>query len=235
MIKTGIILGSGLHRLSETLDDSNLLFEDLRGIHAKRVLEGSLFGKKVILFEGRNHIYENPSNPDIFFAVNKAVEFGLEHLIVTNAAGGLNRNFRVADLMLISSHINFYSKFLQTKGCKVSYNREYINKLKLLALKANIKLHSGTYLASSGPFYETLKEIKLFKKIGADSVGMSTIPELFTSSRNKIKITGISCITNILNSDIRGKISHLEVIEAGNMAYQNLSKIIKIILLQNDN
>lgn len=235
MINTGIILGSGLHKLSENLENSRLIFEDLRGIHVKRVLEGFLFNKKVILFEGRNHIYENPSNPGIYFAVNKAVELGLKHLVVTNAAGGLNSNFRVADLMLISSHINFYSKFLQTKGYEVNYDREYIHRLTLLALKKNIKLHTGTYLASPGPFYETMKEIKLFKKIGADSVGMSTIPELYTSSKNKIKITGISCITNILHPYIKGEISHLEVLEAGKKAFQNLSQIIKIILSQYDN
>lgn len=235
MIKTGIILGSGLHKLSGNLENPRLIYEDFKGIHVKRVLEGYLFNKKVILFEGRNHIYENPSNPGIYFAVNKAVELGLKHLVVTNAAGGLNKNFRVADLMLISSHINFYAKFLQTKGYRVHYDRDYIHNLSSEALKENVKLHYGTYLASPGPFYETMKEIKLFKKIGADSVGMSTIPELYTSSKNKIKITGISCITNILKPDIKGEISHLEVLEAGNKAFKNLSKIIKIILSQNDN
>lgn len=235
MLKTGIILGSGLHKLTEKLENSRLIFQDIKGIHVKRVFEGLLFGKEIILFEGRNHIYENPDNPEIYFSVKKAVQLGLNHLIVTNAAGGLNVNFRVADLMLINSHINFYSKFLQTKEYKVNYDREYIHNLRKEALKKSIKLHSGTYLASPGPFYETMNEIDLFKKIGADSVGMSTIPELFSASRHNIKITGISCITNILKTGIKDKVSHSEVLEAGNLAFDNLSKIIKIILENNDN
>jgi len=235
MIKTGIILGSGLQKLTGNIENPKLIFKDSRGIHVKRVIEGILFGKEVILFEGRNHIYENPDNPGIYFAVNKAIELGLKNLIVTNAAGGLNKNFKVADLMLISSHINFYSKFLQIRGFKVDYNRDYINNLKSAALKENIQLHSGTYLASAGPFYESKSEIDFFKKISADSVGMSTIPELFTASKNNINITGISCITNILKPDLKGEITHLEVLEAGKKAYTNLSKIIKIILEQYDN
>lgn len=235
MINTGIILGSGLHRLTENLENPKLIFKDFKGIHVKRILCGSLFNRDVILFEGRNHIYENPHNPDIYFAINKAVELGLKNLIITNAAGGLNLNFQVADLMIISSHINFYSKFLQTRAFKVQYNRDYIQNLVKEALKKGIKLHSGTYLASPGPFYETIKEIKFFKKIGADAVGMSTIPELFTASKRNIKVTGISCITNLLKPDSVRIISHDEVLEAGNLAFNNFSKIIKIILEQDDN
>ncbi len=235
MISTGIILGSGLHRLTEYLEKPKLIFKDFNGIHTKRIFEGLLFDREVILFEGRNHIYENPYNPEVYFSVKKAVELGLKHLVITNAAGGLNLNFRVADLMLISSHINFYSKFLQTKVFKVKYQRDYLQKLSKEALKEGIKLHTGTYLASPGPFYETSKEIEFFKKIGADAVGMSTIPELFTASKQNINVTGISCITNLLKPDLKGKISHDEVIEAGNLAFNNFSKIIKIILRQNDN
>jgi purine-nucleoside phosphorylase len=230
MKKIGIILGSGLDKFSGELTNPNLLFEDTVGIHHKRITSGIINDKEVIIFQGRNHFYETSLLNKIYFNVNNAKELGLDLLIITNAAGGINPNFKVSDLMLITSHVNFIFKRINfSKHCKF-YDPVLINWAKTVAQKNRIKLQSGVYCSSTGPVYETKSEIDLWKKIKIDSVGMSTVPEILLSGKLGIKTLAISCITNLLSSSSKETVNHLEVIEAGKKAYKNFSGLLKALI-----
>jgi purine-nucleoside phosphorylase len=223
-------LGSGLNGFSNELSSKNLIYEDSSGVHYKRIYLGKLSGKEIIVFEGRNHFFENPGNKRIFFNVNMAIEYGLKFLIITNAAGGINNNFKVSDLMLISSHINMMRKRFVPKFQTEYYDRNINNFIVKLAKENNIKLNKGIYCASPGPMYETKAEIKFMNKIGVDAVGMSTVPEIVTLNKFNIKTIAISCITNILSADNLKRTDHDEVLLAGKKAYPSFSKLVKLII-----
>lgn len=230
MKKIGIILGSGLDKFSKELKNADLLFEDSVGIHHKRIIRGIISGKEVTIFQGRNHFYETPLLNKIYFNVNSAKELGLDMLIITNAAGGVNPNFKVADLMLITSHVSFILKKISFRKHKKLYDKDLIDWVKNVARKNHIKLHSGVYCSSTGPVYETKSEISLWKKINIDSVGMSTIPEIILAGKLGIKTIAVSCITNLLSSGMEDKIDHAEVVEAGKKAYPVFSRLLKAII-----
>jgi purine-nucleoside phosphorylase len=233
MNKIGVILGSGLGRFAEEIDNKTLIFEDNSGIHHKRVYGGQVKGKNIIIFSGRNHYYEGNHTDKIFFNIELAVKFGIEHLIITNAAGGINNHYKVSDLMLIKGHINmFFMNFAKERNCDL-YDINLNNEILGIAVKNGIPLHHGIYYASSGPVYETKAETSFIRKSGADAVGMSTIPEIFKAREYGIKVSAISCITNKLSSSQSSDcapVSHEEVIAAGEAAYKNLSELIKHII-----
>jgi len=230
MAEIGIILGSGLNAFSEELSHKNLIYEDKSGIHHKKICLGKLDGKELIVFEGRNHFYEKAGHKRIFFNVEKAKEFGIKLLIITNAAGGINKNFRVSDLMLIISHINLINRRFASKQNYGYYNKATIANIGNLAVRNNITLHKGVYCASHGPMYETKSEISFVSKIGADAVGMSTVPEIIYANKFGIETVAISCITNLLSKNKNYSTNHEEVLEAGAKAYKTLSKLIKLII-----
>lgn len=230
MSKIGIILGSGLHLFANNLENRQLLLSQNRGIHQKRIYSGYINGKQVIVFQGRNHYYEGLGNEDILFNVNFAAKLGVEVLIITNAAGGLNPNFRISELMLITSHINLLMRRFPLIKNVIPYNPSLIKRIKHLATKNNIKLYSGTYCASIGPMYETSSEIEMYRKYNIDAVGMSTIPEILYSRSIGINVIAISCITNLLKPNNTVRVDHSKVVEAGKYASTNLSKLIKLII-----
>lgn len=230
MTKIGIILGSGLHLFASTLKERQLLLSHNSGIHQKKIYTGYLNGKQITVFQGRNHYYEGLGNEDVLFNVNFAAKLGIEVLIITNAAGGLNPNFRVSELMLITSHINLLMRRFPIIKNVISYNPSLIKRIKQLVASNNIKLHSGTYCASIGPMYETSSEIAMYRKYNIDAVGMSTIPEILYSRSIGINVIAISCITNLLKTNSTDKIDHSEVVEAGRRASNNLSRLIKLII-----
>lgn len=230
MRKIGIILGSGLHLLADRLEKRQLLLSSNSGIHQKRIYTGYLMDKQVTVFQGRNHYYEGLGNEDVLFNVNFAAKLGIEVLIITNAAGGLNPNFRVSELMLITSHINLLMRNFPVIKNVIPYNPRLLTEIKQLATKNNIKLHSGTYCASIGPMYETSSEIAMYRKYNIDAVGMSTIPEILYSRSLGMDVIAISCITNLLKTNSTVKINHSEVVEAGKRTSSNLSKLIKLII-----
>ena len=233
MKKIGIILGSGLNKLSSVLEDKIVLFKDFKGIHKKKILSGKLSGREIIIFEGRNHYYEKVSDEKVLMNVDKAKVYGIDLLIITNAAGGLNPNYKVADLMIISSHINLLFKRIQYTDVQNFYDKKLFSKIISLARKNKLRLHSGVYCAGSGPSYETNKEIEFLKKINADAVGMSTIPEIIYANKLGIKTIAISCITNLLSPHSSVILDHSEVLKAGKKAHENFLKLINLII--NDN
>lgn len=230
MKKIGIILGSGLDKFSKELKNINLLYEDTVGIHHKRIIKGNIRDKEVVIFQGRNHFYETSLLNKIYFNVNYAKELGLDLLIITNAAGGVNHNFKVSDLMLITSHLNFMFKNISFPKNINYYDKNILDWVKSIARKNKIKLQTGVYVSCSGPIYETKSEINLWKKINVDAAGMSTIPEILYANKLGLKTIAISCITNLLDTAPGKIVFHSEVIEAGLNAYKNFSKLLKAII-----
>lgn len=230
MNKIGIILGSGLDGFSNSLKNKHILYEDRVGIHHKRIIKGEINNKEIVVFQGRNHFYETNLRNKIYFNVNYAKELGLEMLIITNAAGGVNQNFAVSDLMLITSHINMMFKNISYKRNNSLYNKGLIEWVKRTAQKNKIKLHTGTYCSLSGPVYETNSEIGIWKKYNIDAAGMSTIPEMLYAGKLGIYSIAISCITNLIDSTSKKIVSHTEVLEAGEKAYKNFSKLLKALV-----
>jgi len=228
---TGVVLGSGLNKFSEEIENSKILLQDDSGFHKRKIIKGTINKKPIVVFEGRSHFYEGYECHKVLSNVDMAKELGVKTLIITNAAGGVNLNFKVADLMLITSHMDLMNRhaFIPNTGC---FHHPSLNKILSIARDNNIKLRRGTYAALSGPAYETQSEISLLRKIGADAIGMSTIPEILYAKNNDINVIGISCITNLLRLSPGGKTDHAEVVEAGISAYKNFSHLIKTIVTE---
>lgn len=229
-INTGIILGSGLGKLTEELTSPKLIYEDNSGFHKIKISNGKICGKDVAVFSGRRHFYEGYSAEKILENVNIAKKLGIKLLIITNAAGGLNKNFRVSDLMLITSHLNFLDLKIPFKNSETLYDKKIINKVREIAADEKIGLRFGSYCCMTGPVYESRSEIKYLSGFGIDAVGMSTVPEILYANSLGIKTIAISCITNKVSEQSRNITNHEEVIEAGKNSYNNFSRLIKKIV-----
>jgi purine-nucleoside phosphorylase len=229
-MKIGIILGSGLDNFLTRVSAPKLLFENKSGIHHKKIIQGQFNNREIYIFSGRNHIYESGFKKDIYMNINLAYSHKIELLIITNAAGGLNSGFKIGDLMLITSVINLFGKYLKNGLCKINFNKNLLLMINKIAVENNLPLKKGVYCASTGPNYETKSEIKFLKKIGADAVGMSTIPEMYLANSLGIKVLGLSCITNILSENSDEIVNHSEVLKAGSSASDKLSELISLII-----
>lgn len=230
MKNIGIILGSGLDKFTDELSDPEIISEDPEGIHNKKIVKGKINGTAVTVFSGRNHIYENPGKEKLFSNVNYAKNNGIDFLIITNAAGGLRKDFRIADLMLITSYINFQFKYQRGNMKRFPEDKELFRRINEVAVRNYLSLKKGVYLASTGPMYETNAEISFYKKYNVDAVGMSTLPEVYLANQHNIRTLGISCITNLLSAENHSGVSHAEVLQAGKSAYENFSKLLKLII-----
>jgi len=232
MVKIGIVLGSGLNEFANELKNTKLIFEDHSGAQYKKIKSGNIGNKRVTIFEGRSHLYEEENLDKILFNVDKAKELGIQLIIITNAAGGLNSRFQVSDLMLMSSHLNLLNTRIPSGKNQNYYDKNIIKKIKELGKKNKIKLHTGVYCATPGPIYETSAEINYFRFTGVDAVGMSTIPEIIYANKLGIKTIAISCITNLLSSVSCEITEHDDVIKAGKKAYPSFSKLTKAIITE---
>ena len=228
--KIGIILGSGLNKFSDELVSPKIVSEDASTFHKLKVLRGVINDTEIVMFSGRRHFYEGYSYNTLFENIDIAKELGVNFLIITNAAGGINTNFKVSDLMLITSHFSFVNTFIPFKSYVPIYNHKDLNKIRELATTEKIELKSGSYCCSTGPMYETKSEIRFLSKMGIDAVGMSTVPEILYANSIGIKTIAISCITNLLNENSNAITHHDEVVEAGNKAYDKFSKLLKKII-----
>lgn len=228
--KIGIILGSGLHNFSEELSSPKTIYEDCNSFHDIKIQTGNIRNKEIVLFSGRRHFYEGFENNEIFQNVNYAKELGVGFLILSNAAGGINKMFRVSDIMLITSHYNFIRKKFAESAVSDFYHKHLIEQLKASAEKNKIILRTGSYCCMPGPMYETKSEIRFLSKFGIDAVGMSTIPEMIHAVNYGIKTIALSCITNLLSENSTGVTNHDEVLEAGKNSYIIFSSLIKNII-----
>jgi len=249
--KIGLILGSGLGSLAEEIKDVKYIpYKDIPHFpestvkgHKGRLAIGKLEGKTVIAMQGRFHYYEGYSLKEVTFPVRVMQSMGIKQLIVTNAAGGIDLNFSVGGLMLISDHINFFGDNpligrnddrLGTRFPDMTY--AYDPKLRELAkYSANnldIDLYEGIYIGVPGPSYETPAEIKMARTFGASAVGMSTVPEVITANHAGMKVLGISCITNMAAGILDKRLTHEEVEEVTTRVKSEFQNLVRKCLSQ---
>lgn len=230
--RVGIILGSGLGGLADLIEDpTSIDYEEIPNFpistvegHAGRLVFGKLQGIDVVAMQGRFHYYEGYQIHDVVFPVRVMIGLGIDTLIVTNAAGGVNESFKPGDLMIINDHINYagvnplIGKNLDNRGPRFvdmtwAYNKDLINVAKNSARKLALDVKEGVYMWFSGPTYETPAEIKLASILGADAVGMSTVPEVIIANHEGVRVLGISCITNMAAGILDQPLDHNEVVE----------------------
>jgi purine-nucleoside phosphorylase len=226
-----IVLGSGFHHVLTALKvEQKIPYAKIPGFpkptvsgHAGELYFGHLGKTPVVVLSGRAHFYEGHEMERVTFAVRTLAAFGIRDLLLTNAAGGLNPKFRPSDFMLLTDHINFMGvnplRGPQPEGLPrfVDLTETYDTQLRGLVLRAGkragVKLRQGVYLAVSGPSYETPAEIRAFARLGADAVGMSTVPEAIMARQFGMNVAAVSCITNLAAGLSREKLSHTEVLE----------------------
>lgn len=247
--KIALILGSGLGALADEIKDPvKIRYHEIPAFkqssidgHVGQLVIGKLQGKDVLIMQGRIHYYEGYSLREVTFPIKVMKKLGIEKLIITNAAGGVNENFEVGNLMIITDHINLMGsnpligKNDNNLGVRFPdmsevYDKNLIQFTEKCAQKLKINLEKGVYAANIGPSYETPAEVKMLKIIGADAVGMSTVPEAIVANYCGIKVLGISCITNFAAGIKEEKLSHAEVIEAGNKVKEKFSALVKEIV-----
>lgn len=200
--------------------------------HAGKILFGELSGTPVLVLAGRAHFYEGHSMERVTFPIHTLAAFGIRDLLLTNAAGGINRAFRPGDFMAVTDHINFMGANPLRGGPHFTdMTQVYDTQLNALLVKAarqcSIKLRQGIYLAVGGPSYETPAEIRAFARWGADAVGMSTVPEAMVARHCGLNVAAISCITNVAAGVGGEKLSHAEVLQTAGHAAKSGASLLK--------
>jgi purine-nucleoside phosphorylase len=250
--KVGIVLGSGLGPLGDHLQNAiGIPYQEIPGFpvsrvagHAGKLILGTLQSVPVVAMQGRAHLYEGWSLSQASLPIETMIAMGIELLIVSNASGGINLRFRSGEIVLIDSHINLlfrspgperaaeHATFAQSSPLRSSdvYSRDWIQKVQKCALRLGFSLPLGTYLATLGPNYETRAEYRAFAKMGADMVGMSTVPEVLCAARRRVPVLGFSIITNIANPDRPTQTDHSEVLDWSTSAQQRLLPLLGSLL-----
>ena len=240
-----LILGTGLGELAEKMTiELELPYKDIPHFpvstvesHTGKLLMGYLGGKRVMAMQGRFHYYEGYSMNQIVFPIRVAKMLGIQTLLVSNACGGLNPNFERGDIMLINDHINFLGDNpligandpdLGPRFPDMSqpYTKHLLVTANQVALDVGIKIHQGVYLAVSGPMLETKAEYRYMRQLGADAVGMSTVPEVIAAVHMGMKVLGISVITDECFPDSLEPVSLDDVLNAAAMAKPQLTRIV---------
>jgi purine-nucleoside phosphorylase len=203
-------------------------------------VSGELEGVACLALQGRFHLYEGHALETIVQPVRTAAELGAEFLIVTNAAGGINRMFRAGDLMIVDDHINLlWSNPLsgpvqpnepRFPDMSAPYDRELQVLAQRVAAQRGLRIVQGTYLACTGPSYETPAEIRMYQRMGADAVGMSTVPEVIAARACGLRVLGFSLITNLASGYSPVALSHEDVIEAGRAASDRFALLMRGVL-----
>jgi purine-nucleoside phosphorylase len=240
-----IVLGSGFHHaLTELRVDKKISYANIPGFpkptvsgHAGELYIGHLGPTPVLVLSGRAHFYEGHEMERVTFATRTLAAFGIKDLLLTNAAGGLNKNFSAGDFMVLTDHINLMGTnplrgaAIQGLPRFVDLTEAYDKKLRELLFRAGkiskLKLQRGVYLAVSGPSYETPAEIRAFATLGADAVGMSTVPEAIVARQCGLRVAAISCITNLAAGISKEKLSHAEVLETAERVKKSGARLIK--------
>ena len=247
----GVILGSGLGSFTDEMhvkftlpynEIPNFPVSTVQG-HKGALVFGTIGDKKVVAMQGRFHFYEGYSMTEVTFPVRVMKFLGVEKLVVSNASGGVNPSYKVGSVVMITDHINmtpehplrgknderFGPRFVNMSE---PYSRKMIAKATELAKELNIEVHKGIYLGLQGPTFETLAEYKMVKILGADCVGMSTVPEVIVARHMDLETFGISVITDMGNEESIGTISHDEVLEAAKEAEPKVRSLIKELILK---
>ncbi|MBX7403783.1 purine-nucleoside phosphorylase [Clostridium chauvoei] len=245
----GLILGSGLGSLADSIENPEFYdYKDLPHFptstvegHAGRLVIGMLNGKCVVAMQGRFHYYEGYAYNEVTFPVRVMKLIGVEKLVVTNAAGAVNKDYVPGDLMLITDHLNLsgdnplIGRNLEDFGPRFpdmsnAYNVELRNKALEIAKKLNMSVKQGVYAMMSGPTYETPAEVRMVRILGGDAVGMSTAPEVIVANHCGMKVLGISCMTNMAAGILEQPLNHEEVIETSNMVKAKFTQLMNEII-----
>lgn len=245
----GIILGTGLGGLVNEIDiiDSipysdipNFPVSTVKG-HQGRLIFGKLSGKDIVAMQGRFHFYEGYTMQEATFPVRVFKHLGIQTMVVSNAAGGMNKAFSVGDIMFINDHINLMpsnpliGKNYDELGPRFpdmseAYDHELLSLAKQVAADLNIETQEGVYASVSGPTFETPAEYRYMRIIGADAVGMSTVPEVIVARHGGMRVFALSVITDLGGMEETVAVSHEEVIEAANAAEPKMTAILKEML-----
>ncbi|MDO4847052.1 MAG: purine-nucleoside phosphorylase [Clostridiaceae bacterium] len=243
--EVAIILGSGLGGLADKIENPVYIdYGELEDFpvstapgHKGRFVYGELNGKRVICMQGRFHYYEGYTMKQIIAPVRVMRKLGAEYLIVTNAAGGVNKSFNVGDIMLITDHINFMGtnpligknddEFgVRFPDMSFAYNPDLRRLAAQCSASTGVEIKEGVYLGCTGPSYETPAEIRAFRTLGADAVGMSTVPEIIAASHLKFKTLAFSLITNMAAGILDQPLTEEEVLETGARKGAEMQKLI---------
>jgi purine-nucleoside phosphorylase len=242
---SAVILGTGLGELADEVSGSaTLSYTEIPGFarstalaHRGRLVCGELDGRPVVMLQGRCHGYEGYSLDALTFPVRVLAALGVKTLVLTNAAGGLNPNFSIGDVMLIDDHIdlmNLRRKEGSWQAGSLPHGRMYDRELAARAVSAarsgDFVLHRGVYVAVSGPSYETRAEYRAFRRIGGDCVGMSTVPEVIAAVQCGMRVLGLSTVTNVACPDKPKVVSAEEVVEVAAIARPRVREIIQAIV-----
>ena len=249
MPKVAIILGSGLGELANRIEDAVVIdYHDIPNFpvstvegHAGKLIFGNLGGKYVVAMAGRFHYYEGYGMKDVTFPVRVFKAIGVETLFVSNAAGGMNKEFHVGDVMIITDHINLFpenplrGKNFEELGVRFppmteAYNHDLVKLADQIADEKSIRLMHGVYVGTTGPTFETPAEYEYFRVIGGDAVGMSTVPEVIVANHAGMKVFGVSVITDLGGKDITDVPSHEEVQQAAIKAQPVMTALITEML-----
>ncbi|NLV82170.1 MAG: purine-nucleoside phosphorylase [Synergistaceae bacterium] len=247
--KICIVLGSGLGKLAEEVENQIIIpYTDIPhwpsstvAGHAGRLVLGSLHGHHVAVMQGRVHYYEGYCMDEVTFPIKVVGALGIKALIVTNASGGINIEYKPGTIVAITDHINFMGTNPliglnddnfgpRFPDMTEAYDRDFIEILKIIALKENLDFKTGVYMAFSGPSFETPSEIVMARLLGADLAGMSTVPEVIVANHMGIRVCGLSCVANAAAGITGNKLTHEEVMENMNKTAESLRIIISSLL-----
>jgi purine-nucleoside phosphorylase len=247
--RIGIILGTGLGGLIKEIEiESRLSYQDIPYFAVSTtagnegsLIMGKLAGKTIMAMQGRFHLYEGYSLQEITFPLRVMKYMGVNVIIESNAAGGMNPNFKAGDLMVITDHINLIGNnpLIGPNDDKLGprfidmcepYDKELIELYEKVAMRERIRIHRGVYVGVSGPNLETPAEYRFLRLIGADAVGMSTVPEVIVAKHSGLKVLGISCITDECLPDKLEPVNLAKLIKVANLAEPKMTRLIKGIL-----
>ena len=245
----GLILGSGLGVLGDEIENPVIIkYDEIPNFpvstvegHSGQLVIGNLEDKFVIAMQGRFHFYEGYSMETVTFPVRVMKELGVKTVIVTNAAGGANKDFKPGDLMIIKDHINLSGNHpligpndnrlgVRFPDMSTAYTPKYRELAKECAKELGIEVQEGVYTFFSGPTYETPAEIRFAQTIGSDAVGMSTVPEVIVARHSGLDVVGISCITNMAAGILDQPLNHEEVIETTQKVKSEFLSLVKSIV-----
>ena len=250
--RVGLILGSGLNALADSVQNADFIpYADLPNWprstvhgHAGRLVIGELEGQPVLVMQGRVHFYEGYSMSQVTLPVRVMVRLGLEMMIVTNAAGGINPDFVPGDVMLITDNLNLVGMSganplmgpnIDELGPRFpdmsrAYDPELMEEARKVAIESKLSLREGVYCGLSGPSFESPADLRFLRMAGADSVGMSTVPEVIVARHGGLRVLGFSGISNKANLDGSTLTTHEEVIEAGKVITPKIETIVRGVL-----
>lgn len=240
-----LVLGSGLGNFAEQIEKEAVVpYAEIEGFpvstvagHAGKFIFGTIKGKHVVVMQGRIHLYEGYSVEEVTLPMRVLQLLGVKIVVLTNAAGAVNTSYHPGDFMTLSDHIGTFAPSPLTgknderfgprfPSMSEIYDEKLRSLLKTIASEKKIPLHEGVYAYAKGPMYETPAEIRMFRTIGADAVGMSTVSEAIVAVHGGMRVLGISCLTNMAAGILKQPLSHQEVMETGKRVEMQFSELL---------